>query len=350
MKAITLVKYGPSAQAFKIRELPDPELGAGSLKIKVDYSGLNFADVMARLGLYQDAPKLPAVLGYDVVGRVVQLGSDVSKVEDPELADFKVGQRVVAFTRFGGYADTVVVNSLAATPIPEDWDGATATALATQYCTAHYAACEMVRLFPGDRVLIQAAAGGVGTALVQMAKNAGCEVFGTAGSASKVAYMKRQGVDHAINYREQDFAKECSEILKGQKLDVVFDAIGGQTVRKAYDLLGAGGRMVCFGASAMAGKKANVFRSVKTAASFGLYHPIGFLMSSRAVIGVNMLRIADQKPEVIQRCLQSVVKQVAEGKLKPELGKVFAATQIADAHDYLGLRESIGKVALKWNV
>jgi len=154
MKSIYLVRYGSSDQAFEIREEEDPFPREGEVTLRVEASGLNFADVLARLGLYQDAPKIPCVLGYEVVGRIDRVGSGVERV--------RAGDRVTAFTRFGGYASHVVVDSRAVVSIPEDMDAGVAAALATQYCTAWYAAEEMVRLHKGDHVLIQAAAGGVG--------------------------------------------------------------------------------------------------------------------------------------------------------------------------------------------
>src|SRR5262249_54249572 len=169
MKALVLVRHGSPAEAFELREQPDPEPNAGQVRIAVEAFGLNYADVSARQGTYQDAPPIPCVIGYDVVGRIDRLGAGVGGLQ--------TGQRVAALTRFGGYATSAVTDARAVIPIPEDMDAAVAAALPTQGSTAYYCAEEMVRLYAGDHVLIQAAAGGVGTLLVQLCKARGCVVY-----------------------------------------------------------------------------------------------------------------------------------------------------------------------------
>ncbi len=341
MKSIVLVRHGPSQNAFEIREGNSPTPGEGEVRIAVQVSGLNFADVLARMGLYPDAPPLPCVLGYDVVGTVDAAGAGVEKI--------KPGDRVVAFTRFGGYASHVVAHAEAVALIPEDMAAGAAAALATQYCTAWYASDEMVRLHPGDRVLVQAAAGGVGQALVQMAKRRGCIVFGTAGSKEKLQLLAELGVDHPIHYRERDFETEVRRVLGEQGLDVVFDSIGGKAFRKGRRLLAPGGRMVSFGIAQAMGATRDPFRILRTALGFGLLLPIPLLTKSQGVIGVNMLRIAEEKPKLLRHCLQAVVSLAVKDELNPRVGAVFPAEQVAEAHDFLGNRKSTGKVVLEWS-
>jgi NADPH:quinone reductase-like Zn-dependent oxidoreductase len=340
MKSIFLIRHGTAKTAFEMREGPDPKPQDGEVLIEVEASGLNFADVLARWGLYPDAPKMPCVLGYEVVGRVVERGKDVKKLN--------AGDRVVAFTRFGGYASQVVAPALGVVKIPEEMDAGVAAALATQYCTAWYAAEEMVRLFPGDRVLVQAAAGGVGTALVQIAKRRGCVVFGTAGSAEKMEYLKSIGVDHPINYRQKDFTQEVRSICGDQGLDVVFDSIGGKTFRHGFHLLTSGGRIVTFGVAGMTGSRINIIRVLRTVLGFGWFHGLQLLSNSKSVIGVNLLKIADDKPDVLQRCMRAVIELAEKNELDPKVGGEFPADQVADAHAFLETRQSTGKVILRW--
>lgn len=340
MKAYYLVKNGKSASAFELRESETPKPGPDEVLVKSEAFGLNFADVMARLGLYQDCPPLPTVIGYENVGRVVEVGSGVTSI--------KPGQRVVAFTRFGGYADHVVTTAKGVAPIPENMDAGVATALATQYGTAYFAAYEMVNLHEGDHVLIHAAAGGVGTALVQMAVHKGCTVFGTAGSDEKLEYLRSMGVHYPINYRQTDFDKEIKKLGFKNKLDVVFDPIGGSSVKKGIDLLNSGGRMVMFGASSMTEAQGNPIKTLKVAAGFGIWSPIQLMMRSISLIGINMLRIADNRPEALERCLNAVVKMTDEGILEPTVGGTFTHDKLADAHDFLASRKSIGKVVVTW--
>ena len=338
MKAAVLIKNGEASSSFKMREMPKPVPGSGQVLIKVEAFGLNFADVMARRGLYKEAPPLPAVLGYDVAGTVDEVGSNVSNIQ--------IGDRVMAMTRFGGYAEYAITEALALAKIPDNLDAPAATALTTQYCTAYFAAAEMVNLHEGDKVLVQSGAGGVGTALIQFAKYKGCEIFATAGSSDKLDYLRKSGVHHPINYTTQDFEAEIKKITGNKGVDVIFDAVGGKSVKKGMRSLSAGGRMVCYGASALTNK--NIFGKLSTALSFGLYHPAFLMMPSKAIIGINMLRIADNKPEVIQRCLQQVVRLTEEGIFKPEISKVFPAAEIGAAHEFLEKRKSIGKVAVTW--
>ncbi len=339
MKAVFLVKTGTPQNAFEIREVEAPLPAPGQVSIKVEGFGLNFADVMARLGLYRDAPQLPSILGYDVVGEVHSVGAGVE--------ESWIGERVTAFTRFGGYAQYAATDAQAMARIPEEMDPGVAVALSTQYCTAYFLAEEMATIYPGDHVLIHAAAGGVGTALVQLCKNRGATIFGTAGSDAKLALLKEQGVQYPINYRQTDFAQEIKNLLGSRGLDVIFDPIGGNSVKKGYRLLSAGGRLLAFGASSMTNAR-NIFAKIKVAWNFGFYHPVGLLTNSRGIIGVNMLRVADQRQEKIQRVLKEVVKMNQQGILKPQVGGTFKVDNIAKAHAFLESRRSTGKIVVLW--
>ena len=338
MKAAVLIKNGDAASAFEMRETAKPQPQKDEVLIKVAAFGLNFADVMARRGMYKEAPPIPAVLGYDVAGIVEATGADVNNV--------KAGDRVTAMTRFGGYAEYAVTKASAVAVIDANMDFATATALTTQYCTAYYTAAEMVNLHKGDKVLIQSGAGGVGTALIQFAKHKGCEIFSTAGSDAKLQYLSSLGVQHPVNYTTQDFETEIKRLTNGKGVDVIFDAVGGSSVKKGFRSLAAGGRLICYGAAGMSDK--NIFGKIKAAVGFGFYHPLMFMMPSKAIIGINMLRIADDKPEVVQRCLEAVIRLTGEGVFKPNIGKVFPVNEIAAAHEYLEKRKSMGKIVVTW--
>ena len=338
MKAAVLVRKGDASKAFEIREVPNPTIKVGEVLVKVEGFGLNFADVMARPGLYADAPPIPSVLGYDVVGRVTEVAPDITHV--------KVGDRVTAMTRFGGYAEYVAAIGMAVARIADDVPVGEATALTTQYCTAYFAAADVINLHAGDRVLIHSAAGGVGTALLQYAKHMGCEIFATVGSDAKAALVKAAGAHHAINYVTQDFEQEVARITGGKGLDVIWDAVGGSYVKKGFKALAPGGRIVCYGAADISDK--NIFGKIGTLLGFGIYHPIEFMNSSKALIGVNMLRIADNNPDRLKRCLDSVVKLYEQGVFKPQVGQVFPVSQIGEAHAFLESRRSTGKITVTW--
>ncbi len=338
MKAIFLIKTGEAANAFETREIKKPVPGPEQVLIKVAASGLNFADIMARRGMYKEAPPIPCVLGYDVAGTVAEVGKDVKNV--------KPGDRVTAMTRFGGYAEYALTEFSATTIIPNELKFATATSLATQYCTAYYLGAEMVNLHEGDRVLIHSGAGGVGSALIQLATHKKCEIFSTAGSPEKLNHLTKSGVHHPINYVLQDFETEIKSITNGKGVDVIFDAVGGKSVKKGFRTLAPGGRILCYGAADMSNK--NIFGKILAAINFGIYHPVMFMMASKGMIGVNMLRIADSKPTTIQHCLKQVTALTETGIFIPAPAKVFPVSAIAAAHDFLEQRKSMGKVTIQW--
>ncbi len=339
MKAIYIVKHGSADEAFEVRETAKPVAKAGEVLVKVEGFGLNFADVMARKGLYQDAPPLPSVIGYDICGKVERVGVGVTNVTE--------GDRVTSMTRFGGYAEYAITDARATAKISDRISITEATALTTQYCTAYYAAAEMVNLFEGDRVLIHSAAGGVGMALLQYALYKKCEVFATTGSDSKVDLLKQMGAHHVINTSKVAFEEYIDEVSKGEGVDVIFDAVGADFIKRGIKALAAGGRIVCYGAAQMT-DATNIFSKISKGLQFGIYHPAEFMMNSKSLIGVNMLKIADNRPLVLKRCLENVVRLVDEGIFKPQGGKIFKASEIAEAHKFLEGRKSTGKVACAW--
>lgn len=343
MKALVLtkdVRKGDPGNAFEMQERPIPTASSDEIVIKVSHFGLNYADVMSRRGLYADRPPLPVVLGYEVVGEVTEVGSGVTSLQ--------VGDQVLALTPFGGYAEYAKTLARGAVRLAPGTDPAEATALATQYCTAWIAACHMVNLKQGDKVLVHAAAGGVGTALVQIAKWKGCTVFGTASRPEKIEYLKGLGVDHPINYREKDFVAEIDRICGDDRLDVAFDPIGGKNFKKSFSVLGSGGRLVTFGASEWSSSEGGFLDRIKIGLGFGLIHPIGLLMKSKGVIGVNMLKLGNNKPEYISQCLSEVYDHYQKGILKPKVDSIFDASELGKAHARLEGRGSIGKVVVKW--
>lgn len=339
MKAVQLVAFGkPSTDSFKIAEVKEPICQAGQVKIKVDAFGLNYADVMSRKGIYNDCPPLPAILGYECVGTIEELGDGVTSLS--------VGDRVMAFTRFGSYAEKVVTDARGVQKIDADMSNGEAVALATQYCTAWYAACEAINIYPGEHVLIHAAAGGVGTALVQIAKWKGCTVYGTASSQKKLDYLKSIGVDHSINYREKDFEEEINRIRGKARLDVIFDPIGGKNFKKSLRVLGYGGRIIPYGASSR--EKSGILSLLKVAWGFGLHLPVGNIMKSQTWAGVNMLRIADHKIDLMKICIENVYKLYQKGIAKPHVGAVYSVNEIDQAHEFLASRKSMGKIVVEW--
>lgn len=336
MRAIELIKNGEAGKAFRLSKRENLQLSDGQVLIHVEGFGLNYADVLARKGLYPDCPPLPTVMGYEVVGRVKAYRGE---------KDFKEGDRVIALTRFGGYAEEVVTDERAVAKIGEAASIGEACALVTQYCTAYYSMNVVTNTFPGERILVHSAAGGVGTAFCQLAKINQLEVIGTVGSDEKLDYLKEQGVSLGINSRKEDFHQVIKERVG--RVDLVFDPVGGKVFKKSLDLLNYGGRAVTFGAAGRS--KGNLISNLNLLFGYGFYTPIKFLMKSQSILGVNMLRIGDYKPDVLSHCLHQVVQLFEEGKLNPQVDQLFSCQEVDKAHERLESRQSKGKIAVSWS-
>ncbi len=339
MRAAVLMRNGPAAKAFEISECEVPVPGADEVLIEVETFGLNYADVLARKGIYRDAPPLPSVLGYEVVGKVVR---------PAENSQLKEGDRVLAFTRFGGYAEYAVAKEVATVRLPDGIPGAEAAALATQYCTAIYCAEWMANVKESETLLVHAAAGGVGHALIQIGQSKNCRIIGTAGSDKKIEYLKTIGVDLPVNYRKHNFQTYIEKELGKRPVDVVFDPVGGKTFRMSRKLMSKGSRLISFGISSVSDKKPGLFTQLGMAWNYGIIHPLEFLVQCQGVIGVNILHIADTKPHIIQSLLRESVQGYVSGKFKPKISWQGQAEEIARAHAMLEDRSSIGKIAVHW--
>ncbi|MDA3614893.1 quinone oxidoreductase family protein [Polluticaenibacter yanchengensis] len=340
MKAAFLIGKGEASRAFEIRETPVPSnYPPDYILIKVEAFGLNYADVTARIGNYRDAPPMPAVLGYDVAGEVIAVGKEVTM--------HAVGDRVVALTRFGGYAEYAVTNQMAAVKISKEDDVVQMLALATQGATAWYCVEESTTIYQGDKVLVTAAAGGVGSIITQLAKNRGAEVYGITGSAERGEVAKSLGAKYVINRNTEDVFEAFDRLSNGHKIDAMFDSAGGKFVKKGLKHLAPCGKFVSYGGSS-AGDARNIFQMIPFALSFGFYSPIPFLMKSQSYIGVNMLRVADFKPQLIHLCISSIYEQYKRGNIKILPGKMFAISELAEAHTALEKSKVAGKIAVKW--
>jgi NADPH:quinone reductase-like Zn-dependent oxidoreductase len=341
MRAVVINKNGPP-EVLEVEQRPDPPVGPGEVRIAVKAAGINFADTVARVGLYPDAPPLPSIIGYEVGGEVESVGDGVE--------DHKVGDRVLAGTRFGGYAELVTVRSDMVYALPEKLSFEQGAAFPVNYATAQAALVTMGGLEKGDRVLIHSAAGGVGIAATQIAKLRGAEIFGTA-SASKHDAIREQGVDHAIDYRSQDFAEEVERITGGEGVDVILDALGPTSARKGYRILRPGGCLVIYGASEVStGEKRDLLAAGRAAlkapfAGLPWWKSIGMMNENKGVFGLNMLHWWDQEGGM-DRLVQPLLEAFDKGDLMPVVAESFPFDRAPDAHRYLAERRNIGKVVL----
>ena len=339
MLAYFLERNDTPARAFTLRETEKPGVGEGEIRIKVRAFGLNYADIMARQGLYRECPPLPAVIGYDVEGIVEEVGQGVH--------GFKKGDPVFALTRFGGYAQYVTTRHEAVALLPSHAAPGEGCALATQYITAYHAVVHCQELMPGEKVLVHAAAGGLGTALVQIALSKGCIVIGVVGGHKKAEYIRAMGVQHVIDHTQTDYIEYIAQHLGG-RVDVVIDNVGGSSLKKGKKILSRGGRIVTLGAAALSGKK-GYFSLIRLFLGFGFFSPVSYLSQSQALIGVNMLKIADHRPDIIERELKGVVNLYRQGIFKPHIGKIFPQHELPQAHAWMEDRKSIGKIIVAWD-
>lgn len=305
--------------------------------IKVDAFGLNYADVMARKGMYRDAPPLPSVLGYDVVGTVVALGTGVSQ--------HLLNKQVAAVTEFGGYAEYAVTRADAVVELPFDMPPHAAVALTTQYATSYYSAYQLANVQEGEHVLIQAAAGGVGLALIQLCRLKNCTMYGTVSNEKKAEVVRAMGVHHVLNTSNQNMNDELRKLEK--KLDVIFDSVGGKGVRLGYKALKAGGRLVTLGGAQLT-EGTGILNMIRFGLSVGFYSPIQLLTQSKSILGVNMLKLMQGNPGALQTVLLALTTLLREKKIDVPAGETFGIDELFQAHMHLQSRKSIGKVAVKW--
>ena len=328
-------KGGPSV--LQVREAADPAPAAGEVRVRVAAAGINFADRMARMGLYPDAPKIPCVVGYEVSGTVDAVGAGVD--------DVAVGTRVVALTRFGGYSDVVCVPRIQVATIEDHISFEAAAAIPVQYLTAWLMLVRLGNIRKGDHVLVHAAAGGVGQAALQICQHKGAIVYGTA-SPGKHARLQEMGCDHTIDYRSQDFETEVMRLSKGRGVDIALDAVGGESWKKSYRCLRPMGRLFAFGASSFsAGEKLSIPTVLKGLMHLPKYKPMDLMGDNKGVIGINVGHLWDQAEELTEM-LQEVLVLVHDGTFEPVVDATFSFAQAAEAHAYMGDRKNFGKVLL----
>jgi len=341
MRAVVMTRTG-GPEVFEVQDRPEPAVGAGEVRIAVRAAGLNFADTMARVGLYLAAPKTPCVLGYEVAGEVETVGAGVT--------GFTVGQRVMAGTQFGGQAELATAQARDVMPLPDRLSFEQGAAFCVSYATAYAALMIMAGLREHDRVLIHSAAGGVGTAATQIARNAGAEIFGTA-SAAKHDAIRAQGVQHAIDYRTEDFQAEVRRLTDGVGVDVVLDPLGPTSFRKDYRILRPGGKLIMCGLSEAQNEQGRNLRATVRSliriptSTMPWWNAARLLNQNRGVFGLNLLSWW-RREGGMDRITQPLLSDLGSGRLAPVVDRSFPFTQTAEAHRYLAERRNTGKDVL----
>ena len=324
----TMRRGGP--EVLQVREAPDPQPRPGEVRIRVRAAGVNFSDIMTRVGLYPDAPPLPCVMGYEVAGEI-------------DLPPERAGEKVIALTKFGGFSELVCVPAEAVVRMPERLSFAEGASIPVVWVTAWHMLVELGGLRSGQTVLIHAAAGGVGTAAVQICRKIGATAIGTA-SAGKHARLRELGLAHAIDYRSMDFESEVKRITSGRGVHIALDAVG--TFRKSFRCLAKTGKLMMFGASALvSGAKLNPFAALSTVAKMPWFHPLRLLPDNKGIFGVNLGRLRSETA-LLQRELEEVLKGFASGEFKAIVDMEVPFAEARRAHERLQSRENFGKVVL----
>lgn len=332
---VTTRNGGP--EVMRVEEAPDPKPGEGEVLIRVKAAGLNFADILARQGLYPDGPKKPCVMGYEASGVIEAVGDGV----DHSL----IGRPVIAMTRFKGQAELLVVSEPQVFEKPESLTFEEGAALPVNYLTAWALLVVMGGLQKSEAVLIHNAGGGVGLAALDIAMHIGAKTFGTA-SASKHDFLKQRGLDHAIDYRNQDWLPVLLELTNGRGVELVIDPLGGESWKKSYRALRATGRMGVFGMSvASASGIRGKVRALKALAQMPRFNPIGLFNRNKGVFGLNLGHMWGEG-EKVAAWTQEIMRGIQEGWIQPHVDRAFPFDQIAEAHRYMEGRRNIGKVVL----
>ncbi|HXN30757.1 MAG TPA: medium chain dehydrogenase/reductase family protein [Polyangiaceae bacterium] len=335
MRQVWITRAG-RPEVLQVREAPDLDAGKGQVRIRVRAAGINFADLMARVGLYPDAPKIPCVVGYEVSGTIDQLGEGVT--------EYQLGDRVFAMPRFGGYTDTLVVPTDQVFPMPQKMTFEEAAALPVVYVTAHHMMFFTGVLRAGSSVLIHSAAGGVGRAAIQLAKTRGCTIFGAA-SPKKHELLRQQGVHHPVD-STGDYAAEVRRIVGDRGVDLVLDPVGGKSWSVGYDLLGPCGRLVAFGFSAAAsGEKRNLLRAGMQLLNVRRISPMKLMGDNKTVSGTNMGHFFE-RPDLLRPQFAALLAMYEAGEIRPHVDRSFSFDQAAAAHQFIHDRKATGKVLL----
>jgi NADPH:quinone reductase-like Zn-dependent oxidoreductase len=335
MRQVAITRHG-GPEVFETREAATPVPGEGEIRIRVRAAGVNFSDVLARMGLYPDAPRPPVVVGYEVAGVVDALGPGVTTPHE--------GDRVLALTRFGGYSDFVVIPAFQAFRFPDTLSDAEAAAVPVTYLTAALALYRMAALSSGETVLVHNAGGGLGIAATQLARLRRAVVYGTA-SAAKHAALASFGVEQAIDYRHADVRAEIMKLTKGRGVDVVLDPIGGRSFAESYRMLAPMGRLVMVGISSVAGERRTLRALVRAWWTMPSFNPLSLINRNRGVIGLNLGHLWEER-RTLQSLMELILGELQNGRLTPIVAKTFPLDRAGEAHRFIQSRSNIGKVVL----
>ena len=337
MKAYVLNKTGKS-KVLTLSDVPDPVPKKNEVLVHIRYIGINYAEILSRKGLYSWAPERPYILGMEAAGIIEKLGDGVDSLQ--------IGQKVLVTTQYGCYAEKIAVAQEFVTPVIDYLSMEENAAFIVNYLTAWVALFSLAKVQPAEKVLVTSAAGGVGTAAVQLAVKHGCRVYGLAGSREKVEFIQSLGVTGAFNYRDTDCFKQLKQECTG--IDVVLELVGGTVFKESFRLLNPFGRLAIVGFSGIHLKKWNPFSWMKVYRDLPRIPVLKMLKKSVSVMATH-LGYLTKNPQQLRSILDELKKFSMENRIKPVIAKEFSFEQAAQAHDYIESRKNIGKVLLKVN-
>lgn len=342
MRQVFITRTG-GPEVLEVREAPTPDPAAGEVRIRVEAAGINFADLLTRRGLYPDAPKLPAVVGYEVGGTVEAVGRDVAAVAQ--------GDAVLAMTRFGGYSSHVIAREEQVFERPSGMSAAVGAAVPVNYLTAFQAMVVMGGLRRAEelggrrmRVLVHGASGGVGTAAADLGRIYGAELFGTA-SPGKHGYVRERGYAHALDYHRDDWVDELMALTGGRGVDLVLDPIGGRSWAQSFAVLAPTGRVVLFGFSAAMGRSKLDLLKAALAIPWRKFLPFALISANEGALGVNVGHLWHVGDEVA-RWAHRLLDYYRQGEIRPHVDRTFPLEEASAAHAYIEERRNRGKVVL----
>jgi synaptic vesicle membrane protein VAT-1 len=337
MRAAVITKFGPP-EVLQIRDNPVPSIGGGDVLVRTRAIGLNFAEVFARLGYYPAIPKPPFIPGIEFSGVVEAVGASVRGT--------KKGDRVFGFSKHNAYAEFVAVPKESILRMPRTMSFEDAAAFGVASLTAYHGLVTLAHLKRGERLLIHAAAGGVGTAALQIARHLGATSYATVGSEAKVKIAEELGAEVVINYSRHDFAAILRNETQGEGLDVILDSVGGKIMRKGWKLLAPMGRYVLFGFAAVANDRSvNKLKALQEAISVPFIYPPSMVTKNISLMGFNLYFLA-QKRKYLRKTMEQLLRWYDKGILRPMVGSVFPFEKIVEAQAFLQSRQSVGKVVV----
>ncbi len=338
MRAIVIPRHGPP-EVFEEREIPDPRLKPQDVRVRVEAAGVNFADLMGRVGLYPDAPKMPFAPGYEVAGVVEEAGAK---------AGIAVGTRVMAVTRFWGYAERVRLPAHAAVEIADEIDFVTAAAVPVNYFTAYLALVHAGAAKAGERVLVHGGAGGVGLAAIDLARPLDVALYATAGSDEKCRKLEERGVVKAFNYREEDYAAASRRALDGRGYHLILDPLGPESFAKGLTILEPLGRIITYGFSSLVtGPKRKLWHAAVSLLKAHKVNPITLMNENKGIHGLNLAHLFHEK-DLLREGMAGLNEKLQTKQITPTIDRTFPLTAegAAAAHAHLHARANFGKVVL----